>query len=438
MSDQWVVFLLFVAVFAGIVSEKLDKVVIVLGGAIVLVLAGYLKFEQAVEAIDFNTIGLLFGMMLLVGCLVELRVFDVIAMKLGLLTRGSPPLIFFAFGAATAVLSAFLDNVTTVLVMIPLVISLTQGIGVDPRPYVLGVIFMSNIGGTATLIGDPPNILIGSRVPSLTFVAFMQYLTLPVIVAGIAVSLYVRAVRREHIQRRDGSFTWLFASNLVLEQMRRRASELHVPTKTLVQAGAVGAITLIGFFTHPLTHVEPAVVAIAGATLALTVFSRRLDLHHTVARVEWPTLLFFCGLFVVVGGVEHVGLLELAAHFLTSLTDNLWGQLMIVLWASAILSAIVDNIPFVAVMIPILTTLTESETFASQPNVHLLWWALSLGACFGGNGTAIGASANVVSVAIARSRGVSISFPEFLRLSVPVTAISVLVASVYLTILNLF
>ena len=435
MSEQLSVFVVFILVFAGIVLEKLDKTAIVLAGALFLVMFGYLDFEHAIHAVDFHTICLLLGMMVIVCCLNDVRLFEWTALRLGLMTRGSPVLIFVTFGFATAVFSAFLDNVTTVLIIVPLVISLARGMGLDPRPFVLCSIFLSNLGGAATLIGDPPNLLIGSQVKTLTFAMFIQYLTAPVIVSCAIAMLYLRWINRATVKSRSGTFNWLFLSNLTLEDIQRQAAELKIPASVGIRAAAVGGLVLVGFFSHAATHIEPSVVAMTGATLMLIVFHKELDLHKVIAHVEWPTLLFFAGLFVVVGAVEHVGLLEMVANFLMSLTQDVWVLLMLILWVSAILSGIVDNIPFVAVMIPVLQKLEATEPFASDPNTGLVWWALALGACFGGNATAIGASANVISVAIARSKGIEITFTSFLRESLPVTFMSIVVSSVYLSIL---
>lgn len=434
-SDQLIVLFLFVTVFVGIVLEKFDKTLIAIAGALIVIFLGFISFNQAIEAIDFATIGLLLGMMLLVECLREIRIFEWLSLKLGLLTKGNPILIFIVFSVSTAVASAFLDNVTTVLIMVPLVISITTQIGLRPRIFIFALIFMSNIGGTATLIGDPPNILIGSQVPGLTFGSFLQYLSVPVIITIILTMFYMIWRHKEEVQSRATNFSWLFMSSLMLQQIRREYNALVISNSTLYKASIVFIVVLIGFFTHSITHIEPAMIALAGAALMLLVFNKQIDLHHLIAKVEWPTLLFFSGLFMLVGAMEHVGLLTTISGLLVSMTDNLLVLIIIVLWSSAILSALVDNIPFVAVMIPVLKQLQMSEPFISDPKAHLLWWALSLGACFGGNGSMIGASANVVSCAIARTRGIDITFKEFISESFVITVISIVVASLYLTAL---
>ncbi|MCB0338118.1 MAG: ArsB/NhaD family transporter [Bdellovibrionales bacterium] len=435
MSDALVVSLVFISIFAGIISEKLDKTLIVLVGAAFLIVAGYISFENAIHAIDFDTIVLLMGMMLLVDSLRDLKLFEWIALKLGIVSRGNPVLIFLMFNIATAVASAFLDNVTTVLIMVPLTISLTQGIGLPPKMFILSVIFMSNIGGAATLIGDPPNILIGSQVKSLTFANFIEFLSPAAALCVVVAMWFIRKNNKAIIRSRNGDFQWLFISKLMLEQMKRQLDELHIPRKVFIKSVSVFALVLLGFFTHALTHIEPAIVAISGAVVMMVVFHKDLDLHHLVPKIEWLTLLFFSGLFICVGAMEHAGVLKIIAHTLVSMTDNVFVMLMIILWASAVFSAIVDNIPFVAVMIPIIKDLLVSEPFHSHPKAYLLWWALALGACLGGNGSQIGASANVVSSAIARSKGIPIGFKEFAKESIPVTLITIVVCTAYLSAL---
>lgn len=438
MSDQVVVISLFVIVFALLITEKLDKTVVALAAASFLVLGGFLSFKEAVHAVDFDTICLLLGMMISVECLRAVDIFSWLAIKLGLVTGGNPVKIFFLFAISTALLSAFLDNVTTVLVMVPLVISLCRSIGVPAKAYVLALIFLSNIGGTWTLIGDPPNILIGSQVPELTFTSFMKYLTVPVWISAGAILFFLRSHYREVVSDPRSDFKKLFLCNLVLEQLREKQKALRVSSATLRKSVTVFGLILLGFFTHHFTHLEPAAVALAGAALSMLVFRRKVDVHHLVSHIEWTTLLFFAGLFVLVGALEEVGALNLLSNGLVSLTDDTLILILIVLVASAVVSGVVDNIPFVAVMIPVLKNLLAREPFASDPKGYLVWWALSLGACFGGNSTIIGASANVVSCAIARSNNIEISFKQFLRDSLPVTIISILISALYLTALYLF
>jgi len=322
-----------------------------------------------------------------------------------------------------------------VLIMVPLVISITSQIGLNSKTYIFTLIFLSNIGGTATLIGDPPNILIGSQVPELTFGSFIQFLIIPVVISTAVVVGYMALRHREDVKSRATNFPWLFMSSLMLQQIKREYSDLTISNATKYKATTIFLIVMVGFFSHSITHIEPAVVALGGAVIMLLAFHKDIDLHHLIAKVEWPTLLFFAGLFILVGAMEHVGVLDTISHALISLTDDLLILILIVLWASAVLSALVDNIPFVAVMIPIIKQLQASGPFAEEPKAYLLWWALSLGACFGGNGSMIGASANVVSCALAKSRGIEITFKEFVREAFPITIISIVISSVYLTVL---
>lgn len=487
--DQWVVLIVFTLVFVGIFMEILDKSILVLAAAGLLVVTGYIDFHSAIAAIDFDTICLLLGMMLVVACLTELKIFDWLAIRLALITRGNPIFVFLAFALSSAVLSAFLDNVTTVLILIPLVIMLTRGIGLNPIPYVLVTVFLSNIGGAVTLIGDPPNVLIGSQVSHMTFSDFPKYMMVPVLISTVAALIFLKWFYSDSIQSRGKKFGWLFASHLMLTDFRRRAAELVIPRDVAIRVSVVSALILVGFFMHgapggghggghgggghggghaalpaetntaavnpvfaagleiqPALYLEdptpadaraandhdathesdtshdgehgekivgvedgavgenaaaasddghgflalsPPVVAIIGAVLMVVAFYKRLDVHHLMHHVEWTTLLFFAGLFVVVGAAEHVGLLNLISDKLVSLTDNPFVLIMIVLWSSAIMSGIVDNIPFVAVMIPVLKSLLDQPPFSDDPSSGLVWWALVMGACFGGNATMI-------------------------------------------------
>ncbi len=436
--NQTIVLSVFIAVFAAIIAERIDKTIVVLLAAIGLIATRFIDFETAIHSIDFSTICLLLGMMLIVECLRQVRLFDWLAIKLALITRGNPAKIFLLGGIATAVLSAFLDNVTTVLVLAPLIISLAQGMGLPPKVFIFCVIFLSNIGGTATLIGDPPNILIGSQVPELTFTSFLEFLAPPAILSAAAALLYLAWRNKATIRSRSGHFQWFFISNLLLQDIRRKELEIQIPRRVIIRSGAVFFLVLLGFFTHSATHLEPPVVALSGASLLLLTFHKEIDLHRLVSHIEWPTLLFFSGLFVVVGAMEHTGILELFSVKLISMTSNLLLLILVVLWASAIMSAVVDNIPFVAVMIPLIKDLIASPQYSGQPNLHLLWWALALGACLGGNGSMIGASANVVTCAIARSKGISISFREFAVTALPTTLITIVISSLYLVLLYYF
>jgi len=435
MWTQIFVVTVFISIFIGIILDKVDKTLLAVAGAVILMLSGVLDFEGAVHAIDFDTIGLLLGMMVFVEGLTEVGIFKWISLQLGLITKGNPLTIFLLLGISTAILSAFLDNVTTVLILAPLMITLTQGIGLPPKIFLLFVIFMSNIGGAATMIGDPPNILIGSQVETLGFLDFLKFMTVPVLVSMGAVTLYLLAVKRDLVRSRNDQLSWLFTSSLMLSDIRHQARSYYLSQKVKIKAFLVFSFVILGFLLHPIIHVEAPVIAISGAVLLLLSFHKEIDLHHLFGRVEWHTLLFFAGLFIVVGALEEVGVLELLSHLLLSLTSDTLLLILLILWASAILSAIVDNIPFVAVMIPILKDLLAQEPFRSDPKSHLLWWALALGACFGGNGSMIGASANVVTIGIARAKGVHLSFIEFAKEALPVTLITIVISSFYLAIL---
>lgn len=433
MKEQILALSIFLIVFVGLLTERVNKMVLSLLGAVSLIALNILTFEQAISAVDFGTISLLLGMMVLVDGLRELRLFDYLAVRLGLLTGGNPLWIYLVFGTATALCSAFLDNVTTVLIAVPLVLSLSRGLGLPGRPFILSVIFLSNIGGAATMIGDPPNILIGSQVPHLTFMMFLRYMTLPVVCAGMATLWYLQRHSCGILDSNSRNFKSLVLSRLLLEDLRRQAAELVVPRRVIVRCGTVFVLVLAGFISHSTLELEPAVIAITGSLLLLLFFGQELPVGRVLRGVEWSTLLFFMGLFVVVGALEQVGLLEVVAGWLLGATNSFWVLMMVILWGAAVLSAVVDNIPFVTLMIPIVLELLGRESFVGQAQGDLLWWALALGACFGGNGTLIGASANVVAAEKAAAQGVSITFAGFLRSSLPVTLICLFIASLYLS-----
>lgn len=409
---------IFVVVYAAIVSERVDRVVAAWFGAAALLISGILTWQEALSAIDFNTIGLLLGMMILVAILKPSGLFEQLALWGVALSRGRPFLLLPLLGLLTGILSAFLDNVTTVLLIAPLTIQVARLLGLPIFPFLFTEVFASNIGGTATLIGDPPNIMIGSSA-SLSFNAFLAN-NAPIICLILLVSLAIAL--------------FLFRDQLVL-QKGATPQLLHknaITDRTLVIEGVVVlALVITGFVLHEQLHLMPAVVALAGATLLLLLHPRAV-VSDVVHEVEWPTLLFFAGLFVVVGGLVKTGTIRTLAQALLAFTGGAPAQTaMAVLFVSGIASAFVDNIPFVATMIPLIQALGQGEGASAQA-LQPLWWALSLGACLGGNGTLIGASANVVTAGLAAREGEVITFMRFTRVGFPLMMITLLLAALYL------
>jgi Na+/H+ antiporter NhaD/arsenite permease-like protein len=413
--------IVFVTALALIAVEWVHRTKVALAGAAVMVLLGILEQDAAIEAIDWATLGLLAGMMIIVGLTEPTGVFTFLALRVAQLSKGNPIALVILLAGVTGVLSAFLDNLTAILLVVPITLLIADLLRVSPIPLVLVEIMASNIGGTATLIGDPPNIMIGTSVPELSFVDFIVNLapvalfTLVVTSAGLAFAfrsqLRVDPERAREIARLDAA---------------RDMREATKVWRTL----AVLLGTIAAFFLHTLLHVEPAVVALTGATVMLLVAAD--DVEQALERVEWSTLFFFLGLFVMVGGLEEQGVIEDVAAWLADLTGgSATAEGLVVLWGAAAGSAAVDNIPFTAAMIPVVDTL-QGDEFDDG-----LWWALALGACFGGNATMIAAAANVAATGILDRNGHPISFVRFLAVGVPVTLVSLVIATAYLLLFQL-
>jgi Na+/H+ antiporter NhaD/arsenite permease-like protein len=405
--------IVFVVALGIIASERIDRTNVALLGATLLLLTGVLTQEEAVEAIDFNTIGLLVGMMIMVRLTEATGVYTWLAIRAGQWSKGRPVLLVLALGGTTAVLSAFLDNVTTVLLIVPITFLLADALDVDPVPLIGIEIFASNIGGTATLIGDPPNILIAGHT-GLSFTAFITNLA-PIVVITLGVvgtGLYFRY--RSRLQVTDE------ARERVMGLDARRSIEDPVEAKRTVP---ILVATIIAFFFHKALGLEPATVALTGAAIMLLVTSQ--PLQDTIGGIEWATLFFLLGLFVMVGALEHTGALGEVADGIASITggDHV-AELLGILWASALGSGIVDNIPFTAAMLPVVDDLGGAHNDA-------YWWALSLGACFGGNLTIVAAAANVAASGMSARAGHPIGFMTFLKVGAPVTAVSLALATGY-------
>ena len=414
--------------YAAIISERVNRAVAALIGAGVMVLAGVLDQEQAIEAIDFNTIALLTGMMIIVGVSKRSGLYGYIAIASSQAMRGSPAGILAALAVVTAVLSAFLDNVTTVLLIVPVTLVICSELKASAYPFIFAQIFASNIGGTATLIGDPPNILIGSAV-GLTFSDFLLELT-PVVLVALTLQtallqfFWGRKMRAGPAER--------------ARIMSLRPVESITDYRLLYFSLFVIGLTVAGFMLARPLALEAGGIAMSGAALLmlLDALPRPREDHSHAAHaafveVEWITIFFFIGLFIVIGGVEQAGILELLAHELLAVTGgDMQTTAIAILWASAILSAIVDNIHFVATMIPLIMNLAPA--MGGEEAIMPLWWALSLGACFGGNGSLIGASANLAAAGIAERSGVPIRFLQFTLTAFPLMIVSVALAHIYI------
>ena len=418
-TAQIISIVIFVVVMALIVSEKIHRTTAALCGAVALILFGILDFDTSVEHIDFNTLGVLVGMMLFVGVVKGSGIFEYLAIKSAKLVRGNPWLIMLVFSIITALLSALLDNVTTILLIGPVTYTVCKLLlDINPIPFFITEILASNIGGTATLIGDPPNIMIGSAA-NLSFFDFIIY-DAPCVLLIIAAVLAI--------------FYFMYGRKLGVSDDKREAV-MH-----LVEADAIHdrslfhksvimiVVVAAAFVTHGFFHIEPSVIALAAAGIMLVISGA--DMEKTIREVEWTTIGFFAGLFVVVGGMAETGVIQMMAEGMMELTGgDLLLTLIILVWASAIISSILDNIPLVATLIPIITTMG-----ASGVDVAPLWWAISLGACLGGCGTLIGASANVVMASISERHGYPLSFMEYTKVGFPIMIVCTAIACVYLIV----
>lgn len=410
---------IFVAVIAVIVSEKLHRAACALIGAMLLVLLGILEPIEALGFIDFNTIGVLLGMMMFVAVIKNSGIFEYLAVKSAKMAKGNPWKIMVYFMIITAVLSAFLDNVTTVLLIGPMTFSICKALDINPVPFIMTQIIASNVGGTATLIGDPPNIMIGSAT-GISFLQFMIYDGPIVVISMVAIII---------------AFRFIYGKNLSVSQEKmdlvcQMDEKAEIKDHTLFIKSIVMIIFVaLAFIMHDTLELKTSIIALSCAAIMIAIGKQ--DVEETVHDVEWPTIVFFAFLFVVVGGLEKVGLIEMLADTMIEATGTHYVILMIaILWVSAICSAILDNIPFVATLIPLIMTMQ-----AEGIDVWPLWWAVSIGACFGGNGTIIGASANVVLTGISGRKGYPISFMNFLKIGAPMMLLTVVLSTAYLLIL---
>ncbi|MCP2328743.1 anion transporter [Hamadaea flava] len=423
MSVQaWLAVAVFAAAYVLIATEWVHRVAAALGGAIAMLLIGATNAEEAFfssdSGIDWNVIFLLIGMMLIVAVLRRTGLFEYLAIWAVKRARGRPYPVMVILVLITGIASAGLDNVTTVLLVAPVTLFVCDRLGLPAAPFLIAEVMASNIGGTATLIGDPPNIIIASR-SGLTFNDFLSVLA-PIVLILLVVFLALCRWLFRHAFSAD--------SSRVASVLAMREREAIRNPRLLAVSLAVLAVVLAAFLLHSLLHLEPSVVAIVGGLILLA--ASRLDPDEIARDVEWHTLIFFAGLFVMVGGLVNTGVIDTVSSAATDAVDGrLWGATMLLLWASAALSAIVDNIPYVATMSPIVADLVHAD---GTPTGNVLWWALALGADLGGNATAIGASANVVMLGIAERSGRPISFWQFTKYGLVVTVITVAVCVPYL------
>ena len=409
---------IFLLVYILITFEAVNKTAIALLGAMVFIALHIIGQEEAFRAIDWNVIFLLISMMVIVGITKATGLFQYVAIRVSKAAKGHPMKILIALSAVTALFSAFLDNVTTILIIAPVTILIAVELGISPVPFLISEAMASNIGGTATLIGDPPNIMIGSAA-RLDFLSFLTNLTpiilvIFVVFTGIVYLLFHRGMEVSNERRAR-----------VMEFDESKAIE---DPRLLKKCLAVLAFVLGGFLLHGALQIEAATIAMLGASILLLLTGKH-EIDEYFRDIEWGTIFFFIGLFILVGGIVELGVIRRLSEALLSLTaGDLKLTAVLLLWGSGVLSAIVDNIPYVATMIPLIQNISSS---VGQAAATPLWWSLALGACLGGNGTLVGASANVIAAGLASKSGFKITFLDFTRYGILVTLMSLAVATVY-------
>lgn len=415
-STQIIAIVIFLVTMAAIMTEKLHRTVAAVAGALLLILTGVLSVESGFSYVDLNTLGVLIGMMLFVAVVKNSGIFEYIAIKAAKIAKGRPWPLMVLFALITAVLSAFLDNVTTVLLIGPMTLAITSMLRINPIPFFMTQIMASNIGGTATLIGDPPNIMIGSAA-GLSFTDFITNTGVAVlfVLAATIVCFYFIYGRKLHVEPE--------AMDSILQLDENKAIK---DRSLLIKSVVMILLVVFGFVFHSQLHLESCTIALTAAAVMLLI--GRQDVEEIVAGVEWTTILFFTGLFIVVGGLQETGVIQILANGLMDLTEgHMTLTILLIPWVSAIVSSFLDNIPFVATLIPLILTMQSSGV-----DVTPLWWAVSLGACLGGNGTLIGASANVVLSGISNRHGFPITFASYFKVGFPLMLVSVAISTVFL------
>jgi Na+/H+ antiporter NhaD/arsenite permease-like protein len=419
---DWVLALvIFIISYVFIISEKINRALIACLGGVFMLFAGVIDLNSAfLEHIDWHTIVLLLSMMILVSITSQSGFFEFLAVSLAKFIHGRPVPLLIVISTLTAIGSAFLNNVTTVLLIVPIVLTLTKMLNITAIPYLMAAIIASNIGGTATLIGDPPNLMIGQAVDHLTFNAFLVNLGPIVIVIYIVIM---------------AGITFLYRNQLVVARKNQEMLMAVSPRSylrdrpLLFKSVTVLVLTTAGFIIQPLLNVDITSIAMGGALLLMLLTHEDKQTEEIFQTIEWVTLFFFVGLFMLVGGLKETGIIDEVAKSIIYYTEgDLPKTAMLILWASGILSGFVDNIPFVAAMIPVILEFQEY----GMNNLDPLWWALALGACLGGNGTLIGASSNLIVAGLAVKAKQPFTYMDFLKVGAPTAIISFVLSSLYI------
>ncbi len=410
---------IFVVSYIAIISEKFNRMVIALMGGLLMVLFNVLSQEEALSSVDFNTLGLLIGMMVIVSVIKKTGFFQYVAIRTAKAAKGEPWPIAILFALITLVASALLDNVTTVLLLAPVTFVITDTLEVNPIPFMIPMIFASNIGGTATIIGDATTIMVGSAT-HFDFLEFSKNMVPIAFVATITILAYLTFMYKKSTKVNDHAKAKIFK----LDESKAITNRL-----LLYKCLGVLALVIVGFIMHQAMHVETATIALFGGTLLLLLTN--IDPEEILMEVEWNTIFFFIGLFVLVGALVKIGLIEMLAKNIITLTGgNLYLTAILILWIGAILSAFLDNVPFVAAMIPLIKSMAVIGGMTSP----VLWYALVAGACMGGNGTLIGASCNVIIGGMLNKRGNKIDFVEYMKVAFPGMLLIMVVLTGYFTV----
>ncbi|MFZ3100813.1 MAG: ArsB/NhaD family transporter [Desulfitobacteriaceae bacterium] len=413
---------IFIVAYILIIWDKFDRAVIAMSGASLMIFLKILSQENAFKEIDFNTLGLLISMMVIVMITKRSGIFEYMAVKTVKIAKGEPIKIIILLSLITGLLSAVLDNVTTILLIMPVTLSIAKDLRINPLPFIISEVFASNVGGTATLVGDPPNIMIGSSV-GLSFMDFIKN-DAPIAIPLLFISTYIFV-----LMYRKKLVTTPEAKAKIMEMDEK---ECIKDRQLLIKSMLVLGLTIMGFMLHGVFHYESATIAIGGAVTLLFISNIRPE--KILHEVEWKTIFFFVGLFIMVGGIKEAGIIKILAKNVIDLTQgDLVLTTLAILWVSAIASAFLDNIPFVATMIPLIKDMGTMSGMDLTP----IWWALSLGACLGGNGTIIGASANVIAIGMAEEHGHKITFGKYLKIAFPVMILTIVASSAYLFVFYL-
>ncbi|KPU27913.1 membrane protein [Caloranaerobacter sp. TR13] len=411
--------IIFILTYAFIISEKISRTAVALLGAAIMLGLKVISQEYAFKSIDFNTIGLLIGMMIIITITKRTGVFQYIAIKSAKLAKGDPWKIILSFSIITAISSALLDNVTTVLLIAPVTLVITDTLNLNPIPFLLPEILSANIGGTATLIGDPPNIMIGSAT-DLGFLDFLFNLGPVVVIIFMVVIFILKLIYGKELKVDEEH-----KKHIMDFDEYKAIKDYNLLKKSLIVLG----LTIIGFTLHQIFEFESATIALIGASILLVL--SKINPEEILIELEWTTIFFFAGLFILVGALEEVGIIEAIAEKVVFLTKgNLFLTALMILWVSAIASAFIDNIPFVATMIPLIKSIGAMSNINTIP----LWWALALGACLGGNGSLVGASANVIVAGMLEKTKYRLTFIDFIKVGFPIMIISILISTAYLIV----